>query len=107
MMSENAYKPLDEYERGLIESIENDEWNSVEDKEQQIREAREFAKATMRKDKRMNIRISERDLRNLKVAALEEGIPYQTLVSMVLHKYVAGKFREREIEKREYNKTLE
>ena len=107
MMSENAHKPLDEYERSLIESIENDEWKPVEDKEQQIREAQEYAKATMRKDKRMNIRISERDLRNLKVAALEEGIPYQTLVSMVLHKYVARKFRKRKIEIREYNKSLE
>jgi predicted DNA binding CopG/RHH family protein len=42
----------------------------------------------------MNIRISERDLKNLKKKALEEGIPYQTMVSMVLHKYLAGRYSE-------------
>jgi predicted DNA binding CopG/RHH family protein len=43
----------------------------------------------------MNIRISERDLRNLKKRALEEGIPYQTMVSMILHKYLSGRYAER------------
>ena len=42
----------------------------------------------------MNIRISERDLRSLKIRALEEGIPYQTLVSMIIHKYLSGKLKE-------------
>lgn len=48
----------------------------------------------MLKDKRMNIRISSRDLNQLKAKALEEGIPYQTLVSSVLHKYLIGKLKE-------------
>lgn len=93
-MDEKAFEPIDEYERDLIESIENGEWLSSGDREQLIKEAQEYAKATMRKDKRMNIRISERDLRNLKIAALEEGVPYQTLVSMVLHKYLTEKLRK-------------
>jgi len=88
-------KYYDEEEKELIESIENEEWMPVaENKKKEIEEAIENANRTLRKDKRMNIRISERDLKNLKVKALEEGIPYQTLVSMILHKYVNGKLKE-------------
>jgi len=88
-------KYYDEEEKELIESIENEEWMPVADnKKKEIEEAIENANRTLRKDKRMNIRISERDLKNLKVKALEEGIPYQTLVSMILHKYVNGKLKE-------------
>ena len=49
-----------------------------------------IAEETFRKDKRINIRISNRDLALLQRRALEEGIPYQTLVSSILHKYVSG-----------------
>ena len=89
------YQPVDEEERDLLRSTENDEWIEVRDVEKQKRQAREYAEATIRKDKRMNIRISERDLRNLKKRALEEGIPYQTMVSMILHKYLSGRYAER------------
>ena len=54
------------------------------------------AKNTLLKDQRMNIRIAQRDLEGLKTKALEEGMPYQTLVSSVLHKYVTGKLIEKE-----------
>lgn len=57
-------------------------------------EAIKTARSTMRKDRRMNVRISERDMRNLKIRAAKEGIPYQTLVTMVLHKYVTGRLTE-------------
>jgi predicted DNA binding CopG/RHH family protein len=94
-MSSNENKYYDEEEKKIIESIENEEWKCIdEDKKDKIEEAIEAANKTLRKEKRMNIRISERDLRNLKVKALEEGIPYQTLVSMILHKYVTGKLKE-------------
>ena len=85
---------LDEDEKELIESIERGEWVRVKDEENEKKMAREAAERTIRKNKRMNIRISERDLRNLKIRALEEGVPYQTLVSMILHKYLSGKFKE-------------
>lgn len=95
MKEEKLYTPIDEEERELIESIENNEWEEVEkDKEYKL-QAKQYAEATMKKDKRMNIRISERDLKNLKIRALEEGLPYQTLVSMILHKYVSGKLSEK------------
>ena len=85
---------IDEEEKELIESIENGEWVRSKDEENEKKIAREAAERTIRKNKRMNIRISERDLRNLKIRALEEGIPYQTLVSMILHKYLSGKLKE-------------
>jgi predicted DNA binding CopG/RHH family protein len=89
------YQPIDEEERELLKSTENDEWITVTDIDKQKKQARDYAEATIRKDKRMNIRISERDLRNLKKRALEEGIPYQTMVSMILHKYLSGRYAER------------
>jgi predicted DNA binding CopG/RHH family protein len=88
------YLPLDEEEKELIRSIEKDEWVESREAAKQKKLAKEYAQGTIRKDKRMNIRISERDLKNLKKKALEEGIPYQTMVSMVLHKYLAGRYSE-------------
>jgi len=89
------YQPIDQEERDLLRSTESEEWIEVRDIEKHKKQAREYAEATIRKDKRMNIRISERDLRNLKKRALEEGIPYQTMVSRVLHKYLSGRYAER------------
>lgn len=86
---------LDDEERELIESIENGEWVPVADRTAAIAEAQGLARATLRKDRRMNVRISERDMEGLKARAAEEGIPYQTLVTMILHKYVAGRFVEK------------
>ncbi len=78
-------------ETDLINSLEGDEWNSIPDlpsmKERLLRAATE----TALKDHRINIRISKRDVEALKTKALEEGIPYQTLVTSILHKYVTGK----------------
>jgi len=85
---------IDEEEKEIIESIERGEWVRVKDEEEEKKVAREAAEGTVKKNKRMNIRISERDLRRLKIRALEEGVPYQTLVSMILHKYLSGKLKE-------------
>lgn len=96
--SDKVFQALDEEERDLIQSIENDEWSEVPDVERFKEQAQRYAEATIRKDRRMNIRISERDLRNLKKRALEDGIPYQTMVSMILHKYLSGRFSEQKSE---------
>lgn len=74
----------------LLASYENEEWQSVKNIQEQKETYRAYARATFRKDKRINIRISERDLIALQKRAIREGIPYQTLVSSVLHKYVTG-----------------
>jgi len=95
-MKENkAFQAFDEKERNLIDSIQKDEWIEVRNIRELKKRALEYAEATIKKDRRMNIRISERDLRNLKRKALEEGIPYQTMVSMILHKYLTDKYYER------------
>ncbi|TVQ36520.1 MAG: antitoxin [Spirochaetaceae bacterium] len=87
---------LDEEERQLIESLDRGDWNSIDDLEEAKSEARRYAEATLRKDQRMNIRMTERDLRNLKIRAAEDGLQYQTLVTMILHKYVTGQLVERD-----------
>jgi predicted DNA binding CopG/RHH family protein len=69
---------------------ENEEWQSVKNIKEQKETFQTYARATFRKDKRINIRISEKDLLALQKRAIREGIPYQTLVSSVLHKYVTG-----------------
>jgi len=80
---------LDQEERAILEAYESGEFKSAMTKER--KEAIEdIAAATFRKDKRINIRLSGRDLSAIQRRALEEGIPYQTLVSSVLHKYVSG-----------------
>ena len=95
MKEKNMFTPIDEEERDLINSLDKGEWEEIEENEEYRLQAKKYAEATMKKDKRMNIRISERDLKNLKIKAMEEGLPYQTLVSMILHKYVSGKLLEK------------
>ena len=79
-----------------MESIEKEEWKSVDDLDQEINKAREAAAATFRKSERMNIGMSYRDLRDLKVRARQEGIPYQTLASSLIHKYLSGRLFEKD-----------
>jgi predicted DNA binding CopG/RHH family protein len=88
-----TFKP-DNYEQNLIESLERDEWKSVPDLEDEIIKARQIAENTTAKDEKITIRISGRDLELLKSQAMEEGIPYQTKVTSILHKYVTGKLKE-------------
>ena len=81
---------LDKEERETLESFEKGEWKSVSGAKKRKRDLSEYAQATLRKDKRINIRISERDLNELRRLAVQEGLPYQTLISSILHKYVNG-----------------
>lgn len=77
------------------ESLDRDQWVPFGDLSDAVAEAQSVASATLRKDRRMNIRISARDLKGLKVRAAEEGIRYQTLVTTILHKYVNGRLTEK------------
>lgn len=81
---------LDAEELALLAAYENDEWQTVNHVQEQKEQYRTYARAAFRKDKRVNIRISEQDLFALQKRAIREGIPYQTLISSVLHKYVTG-----------------
>ena len=86
---------LDAEEKELLASYEADEWQSVDDVELQVKTYSEYATATFKKDRRVNIRISSRDLEAIQKRALEEGLPYQTLIASVLHKYISGRLVER------------
>ena len=86
----------DKYEKELFESVEKGEWVSIKHMDAEILNAREYAKGTYTKDQRMNIRISKKDLGALKLKAMEEGLPYQTLVSSIIHKYVSGQLADKE-----------
>lgn len=85
---------IDAEEKDLLESVERGEWKSVgRQKRTRSRYAR-YAKATFRKDRRLNIRLSSKDLEAIQKRALAEGLPYQTLIASLLHKYAAGRLKE-------------
>ena len=86
---------LDREEAELLDSFEAGEWCSIDGLEAEVQEYREYARATFKKDRRVNIRISSKDLEGIQKRALEEGIPYQTLMASILHKYVSGRLVER------------
>lgn len=83
---------LDEEEQELLESFERGEWKSVDNLAEEIARAKIIAANTLRKDARVNIRISNADLQRLKQRAAYKGLPYQTLIASVLHEYAAGHF---------------
>jgi len=86
---------LDKEERNLIESLETEKWKSVKDIELWKNMLSKAATSTLTKDQRMNIRITKNDLDGIKLKAAEEGIPYQTLVASIIHKYITGRLMER------------
>jgi len=81
---------LDKDEMALAKSLENEEWISDLTKKEKKR-YEEYARYSLSKRKRINIRMSERDLKKIQAKAIEEGIPYQSLISMLIHKYNEGK----------------
>ena len=83
---------LNKEEKELLDSYEKGEWKAAPKPE--LKRYIEAARATFRKDKRLNIRISTKDLLGIQKRALEEGIPYQTLAASILHKYVTGRIVE-------------
>ena len=80
---------LTKEEKQLVRSVENNEWRATT-KKADLRKYQEAARQMMKKDSRLNIRISSNDLKSLQKRAMEEGLPYQTFVSSLLHKYVTG-----------------
>jgi predicted DNA binding CopG/RHH family protein len=84
-----------QYEREVLAAYETGKLRSVATKAE-LAKLRSAARATAIKDRRVNIRLSAGDLQDIQVRALEEGMPYQTLIASVLHKYVTGRLEERE-----------
>lgn len=81
---------LDNEEKKILDSYDRNEWKPVKSPKKEINKLSEYARNTLRKDKRINIRMSSKDLDQVQVIAAQEGVPYQTLISSIIHKYVAG-----------------
>ncbi len=80
-------------EKDIRASVERGEWSTTA-KKSELRKYQEAARQMLKKDARLNIRISSQDLKNLQKRAMEEGLPYQTFVSSLLHKFVTGRLLE-------------
>jgi predicted DNA binding CopG/RHH family protein len=85
---------LDAQEMELLKAYEQGEFQSVASKNE-LAQFRAAARSTAIKDKRVNIRLSSGDLSDIQVRALQEGVPYQTLIASILHKYVTGRLAEK------------
>ena len=84
---------IDDYELEILGAYEKGKLKSVATKAA-LAKFKAAARATAIKDRRVNIRLSSGDLSDIQVKALEEGVPYQTLIASVLHKYVTGRLTE-------------
>ena len=81
---------IDKEEMELEKSLEAEEWVSDLTKKEK-KQYEEYARNSLTKQKRINIRMTERDLKKIQAKAIEEGLPYQSLISMLIHKYNEGK----------------
>lgn len=89
---------LDAEERALLRSLDAGEWRPVDNQEAERKRYQAYAHHALqklRKTRRVNIRLTQGDLNGMQHRALEEGIPYQTLMASVLHKYVTGRLVEK------------
>jgi len=84
------FDPIDKEEKELMESIEQNEWKPVKNMKQEKEKAITAARNTLKKDKRINLRLSEKDYHQIQIKDIEEGIPYQTFISSIIHKYLNG-----------------
>jgi predicted DNA binding CopG/RHH family protein len=87
---------LDQEEREILDAFEAGELKKSKAASAIQKRHKLYAEAMLKKDARINIRLPSKDLRSLQKRALAEGIPYQTLVASVLHKYVEGRLREQD-----------
>lgn len=81
---------LDKNEKEILSSLERGEWKSVKNLKNVKKRFQDAARETLRKDKRINIRLAQKDLEGIQAKAAREGIPYQTLISSIIHKFVVG-----------------
>jgi predicted DNA binding CopG/RHH family protein len=86
---------LTKEEKEIARSYERGEWKPVANRKPEIRRYQSYARDALQKSKRINIRLSPQDLEGMQQRAVEEGIPYQTLVASIIHKFVTGRLVER------------
>ncbi|MBU0694659.1 MAG: antitoxin [Candidatus Omnitrophica bacterium] len=84
-------------DKEILEAYEGGAFKSVPNVKKEVVRYREYAKSTLRKNKRINIRMSESDIVHIQRKAVENGLPYQTLISSILHKYANGNVVEKPV----------
>jgi predicted DNA binding CopG/RHH family protein len=84
---------LDQEEKELLDSFEKGEWKTVKNIAKEKALAKKTASNSLNKDVRINIRLSSVDVSHIKQRAAFEGLPYQTLITSILHKFAAGHLR--------------
>lgn len=89
-LNQTSFMPMDQEEKALMESIEREEWQPVENLDQEKEKAAKAARVTLKKDKRINLRLTQKDYHQIQIKAIEDGIPYQTLIASIAHKYLNG-----------------
>ena len=89
-LNKKSFTPIDQEEKDVMESIERGEWRSVKNINQEKNKAILAARNTLKKDKRINLRLTQKDYHQIQIKAIEEGVPYQTLISSLVHKYLNG-----------------
>ena len=94
-ISDGILEPIDQEEKDLMESIEREEWESVISVDQEKEKAVAAARNTLKKEKRINLRLTQKDYYEIQIKAIEEGLPYQTLISSLVHKYLNGSLASR------------
>ncbi len=90
-----AFKPIGQEEKDLMESIEREEWKPVKNANREKDKAIKAARNTLKKDKRINLRLTQKDYQQIQIKAIEEGLPYQSLIASIVHKYLNGKLTSR------------
>ena len=81
---------IDKEEKDILDSFEKGEWKSVKNVALAKKKFQKVARETLRKDKRINIRLSQKDLEGIQSRAVREGMPYQTLIASVIHRFITG-----------------
>ncbi|OGT46059.1 MAG: hypothetical protein A3E82_08040 [Gammaproteobacteria bacterium RIFCSPHIGHO2_12_FULL_38_11] len=91
MTTKNKNHDLDAHEKEILEEFEKGNFVSVSDLDEKMQIAKQAAKNYIKRDNRVNIRISAADLNMVRKIAVEEGLPYQTLLSSIIHKFISGR----------------
>ncbi len=87
----SIHEPLNDYERQLIKDIEDDVFVPVPNQEEEIKKLRSYAANYLKKDKRVTLRVTKKDLEKIQEKAIESGIPYQTLINSLIRQYANGR----------------
>ena len=86
---------LTEEETEILDSVERGEWKRIPNFKKEAKRYQDYARESLRRDKRVNIHMTEKDLDHFQKKAIQEGLPYQTFISSILHKYINGRLAEK------------